>query len=596
IPLDEERRWWRYHHLFADLLRANLQAQSPDRVPELHRAASAWYEEHGLPDDAIRHALAAGDTARAAQIVEERLEEQVWRRAEGATLAAWLAALPIEEIHRRPLLTLGQAVTALMGGRLDEVEPLLTIAEQALDRGQAEPYHASLDRRFSVLANIPAGIAVCRADLARLRGDHVATQAAASEALAHVTPQDELLGTVARYHVAFADWLAGRVTAAERGLAELFAERLASEQHDLVMRAAFDLGAVQQARGRLRAAQRTYEQGLALSGSAGPSVGMAHIGLADLHFERDELTDAHKHVTVGLDSCRRLAYLPALIAALITLARLRQAEGDLEGALAAVDEAERAMPQTVLDPRLPLAALRAYLAVINGDLAEAARWVRANGLAEDDEPVYLREREYRVLARLRIAEQNPAAALAVLERWRALALTQGRTASVLRLRVLEVLAHNTAGDRTAALRALADALALAAPEGYLRVFLDEGPTIPALLRELVVGRRLEQLGPRAAPREFLHRLTDAFDRQGTRVLPPPRRGGVAAPGLATPLSTREHEVLALMANGHPNRAIAEELFITVDTVKRHITHVFDKLGVSNRTQAVARARDLGLLD
>jgi LuxR family maltose regulon positive regulatory protein len=284
-----------------------------------------------------------------------------------------------------------------------------------------------------------------------------------------------------------------------------------------------------------------------------------------------------------------------MIAGLITLARLRHAEGDPAGALAAVEEAERAMPQPILDPRLPLAALRAYLAVVRGDLFDAARWVRAAGLSVDDEPVYLREPEYRVLARLRIAEQDAAAALAVLERWQALALAQGRTVSVLRLRVLEALAHNTAGDRTAALRALAEALALAAPEGYVRVFLDEGPTIAALLRELMVGRRLEQLGTRAAPREFLLRLTDAFDRHGTRVLPPARRGTVVAPGMAAPLSSREHEVLTLMANGHPNRAIAEELFITVDTVKRHVTHLFDKLGVSNRTQAVARARELGLL-
>jgi ATP/maltotriose-dependent transcriptional regulator MalT len=519
IPLDEERGWWRYHHLFADLLRANLQAQFPDRVPELHRAAADWYASHGLPDDAVRHALSAGDTARAAWLVEEHLEEQVWRRAEGATLAAWLAALPTAEIHRRPLLTLGQAVAALMTGRLDEVEPLLAVAERALDHTPAEPYHASLDRRFSVLANIPAGIAVCRADLARMHGDAAAEQAAAREALAHVTAQDELLSTVARYHVAFADGLAGRVVVAEHALGGLFAERVAAEQHDLVMRAAFDLGAVQQARGRLGAAQRTYEQALAVGEGAGPSAGMAHVGLAEVHFERDELANAHRHVTTGIEQCRRLAYLPALVEGLITLARLRRADGDPAGALAAVDEADRAMPQALVDLRIRLSALRAYFAVARGDLAEATQWARASGLAVDDEPVYLREPEYRVLARLMIAEQDPASALALLERWQTLARVQGRAVSMLRLRVLEMLAHNAAGDRTAALRALAAALALAAPEGYVRVLLDEGPTAAALLRELMVGRRLEQLGARPVPPEFLDRLTDAFDRHGTRILP-----------------------------------------------------------------------------
>src|SRR6185437_13170079 len=390
IPLDEERRWWRYHHLFADLL----------------RAAAEWYAEHGLPDDAIRHALACGDTARAAELVEEHLEEQVWRRAQGATIAAWLAALPSEEIHRRPLLTLGQAVASLMAGRLDAVEPLLAVAERALERTPAEPYRASLDRRFSVLANIPAGIAVCRADLARMRGDVDAEQAFARAALAHVTEQDELLGAVARYQVAFGDFLAGRVVAAERALAAVFAERVASAQHDLVPRAAFDLGAAQLARGRLRAALRTYEHGLRVTEGdrPSPSAGMLHVGLAEVHFERDELAEAHRLVATGIEQCRRLAYLPALIAGLIVLARLRHAQGDPAGALAAVDEADRAMPQAVLDPRLPVAALRAHLAVARGDVAEAAQWVRSAGLSVDDEPSYLREAEQRVLVRVLIAE------------------------------------------------------------------------------------------------------------------------------------------------------------------------------------------------
>lgn len=596
IPLDEERRWWRYHHLFADLLRANLHAQFPGRAPELHRAAATWYADHGLPDDAVRHALAAGDTARAAELAEEHLEEQVWRRAQGATIAGWLAALPSEEIHRRPLLTLGQAVAALMAGRLDAVEPLLATAERALERAPAEPYRASLDRRFSVLANIPAGIAVCRADLARMRGDAEAEQAFARVALSHVTEQDDLLGSVARYQVAFGDWLAGRVAAAERGLAEVFAERVASAQHDLLPRAAFDLGAVQLARGQLRTAARTFELGFAVTDGDGPSpsAGMLHVGLAEVHFERDELAEAQRLVATGIEHCRRLAYLPALIAGLILLARLRLAEGDPAGALAAVEEADRAMPQAVADPRLPVSALRAHLAVARGDLTEAGQWVRTAGLSVEDEPVYLREPEYRVFARLLVARGDPVAALAVLERWRALAVDQGRGVSIVRLRLSEVLAHDAAGDHTAALRALAEALTLAAPEGYLRVFLDEGAPVAALLRELAVGRRLEQLGARKVPGAFLQELVEAFDRHGTRGRPR-RGGGVAAPGLPVPLSTREHEVLTLMASGHPNRAIAEKLFITVDTVKRHVTHVFEKLAVANRTQAVARARELGLL-
>ncbi len=598
IPLDAERRWWRYHHLFADLLRVNLMRQHPARVPELHRAAAGWYEQHRLPDDAIRHALAAGDADWAARLVEEYLEEK--RRAEGATLVSWLAALPREVIRRRPVLTLGQAYVALMTGRLDEVEPLLTVAERAFERAGErageQRYEPSVGRKDSILANVPAAIAIARAGLARQRGDPEREYTFAQAALGQLTEQDELLRTVARYQVAFADWLSGRLAPAERALAEMFGGRVVARRPDLALRAAFDLGGVQQAQGRLGAAKRTYQRGLeVVTQSGSPVAGMAHVGLAGVCYERDELVAAAEHVTVGIEQCRRLAYAPALVAGLLTLARIRHVEGDGAAALAAVDEAEGVMPPGTIDLRTPLSALRAVVALAAGNLTEAARWVRERGLAVGDEPVYPREPEYRVLARVLLAEHNPAPALELLERWRALAAAQGRAGSVLRLRVLAALAHEVADDRQAALTALAEALTLAAPERYLRVFLDEGAPLADLLRELLAGRRGEQLGGGSVPRAFLTRLTDAFDRHGMPVLPPMRRGAVAAPGMAQPLSSRELEVLTLLAAGNPNRAIAEKLFITVDTVKRHISHVYDKLGVGSRTQAVARARDLGLL-
>ena len=598
IPLDEERRWWRYHHLFADLLRANLRRLHPARVPELHRAAAGWYERHELPDDAVRHALASGDTEWAAQLVAAYLEEQIRRRAEGATLASWLAALPSEVISRRPVLALGQAKLALMAGRLDEVEPLLAAAEVAFGRTGDEPYRASIDRKDSLLANVPAAVAIARADLARLRGQADRERTFAQSALQQLTEQDELLSTVVRYHVAFADWLAGRLACAERALAELFAERARSERQDLALRAAFDLGGVQQAQGRLGAAQRTYQRGLEVAAGTGspPTVGMVHVGLAEVHYERDELAAATEHARVGIEQCRRLAYAPAIVAGYISLARIRQAGGDLLGALAAVDEAGLVMPHALVDLRFPLAAVRARLVLAAGNLTEAADWLRSRGVAVDDEPVYRREPEYRALARLLLVEHNPTAALELLQRWQALAAAQGRPVGVLRLRVLAALAHEAAGDRPAALAALADSLVLAAPEGYLRVFLDEGAPMAGLLHELMTGRRLERFGAGPVPRAFLSRLADAFERDGTPVLSPAGRGAVTPPGMLHPLSTREHEVLTLLATGHPNRAIAAELFITVDTVKRHISHVFEKLGVANRTQAVARAHDLGLLD
>ncbi len=201
-----------------------------------------------------------------------------------------------------------------------------------------------------------------------------------------------------------------------------------------------------------------------------------------------------------------------------------------------------------------------------------------------------------MLARVLIARGDPGSAVRMLRRWRALAVAQGRAAGVLACQVLEAMAHVAVPDEPAALVVLAGALALAAPEGYLRLFLNEGAPMADLLRRLLAGRRLDELvGPGAVPRDFLARLVAAFDRQGTPVLRAARPGAVAVPGLIEPLSGREREVLGLVAVGRPNRAIAEELFITVDTVKRHVSHIFSKLGVANRTESVARARALGLL-
>jgi LuxR family maltose regulon positive regulatory protein len=599
LPLDGERRWWRYHHLFADLLRARLPREDPARPPALHRAAADWYERHGLSDDAIGHALAAGDGDRAADLVEENLEEQIWRRNESATLGRWLTDLPVEVVSRRPRLLLGQAIVAVLGGRLDEAEPLLELAERAVPAAaDAPPYRPSVDRRASILTNIAACTALCRADLARARGDPGREVAFTRAALALAGEADDLLRAMARYHLAETDWLAGRLGDAEREMAAILAEWAYSDAWLVLLRVGFDLGAVRQAQGRLGAALRTYR---GLEARADPAAatlaGISLVGIASVLYERDELAEAAEKAAAGVQRCRKLAYAPPLVAGLLVSARIRLAQGDRAGALAALDEAEAVLPQAG-DLRLPLRTRRAELALALGDVAAAADWVRARGCAVDDDPVYTREGEYLVLARVLIAQSDPGATVRMLRRWRALALAQDRIGSVIAVQTLAALALTACGEEPAAAAALAEALALAAPEGYLRVFVDERAGLVGLLRTLLVGRRLELAGTeagRTVPHAFVARLAAAFDRAGTPVLPPARGGAVAVPGLVEPLSTREQEVLARLADGRPNRAIAEELFIGVDTVKRHVSHIFAKLGVTNRTQAVARARELGLL-
>jgi LuxR family transcriptional regulator, maltose regulon positive regulatory protein len=600
VPLDEERRWWRYHQLFADLLQARLR-QQPERVPELHRAAAAWYEEHGLADDAIAHALAAGDAGWAARLIEHHLEDLILRRSERATLTRWLGALPAEVLRRRPRLRAGQAIAALLAGRLEEAERLLAEAERGLAVTDDEPYQASVGRAASILTNLPAGTAVGQAELARLRGDPEREAAFARQALARLTDEDRLLATFVPYHLAVADWMAGRLAEAEVGLAEVVAKRSAGGERHLavVVSDAYDLGHVQQAQGKLTAALDTYQRGLELAAGPPPlpSAGMAKVGLAEVLYERGELDAALQHAVDGVALCRQLAYTPPLAAGLLILARIRHARGDRIGALAAVAEAEGvALGPQVVD-RNPVAALRARLALANGEVAEAAAWVQALGLSAEDEPTYPHEREYLILARVLLATRGAERALGLLERLAALAAAQGRTASLIQVRVLQALTHAARGQEQPALSSLAEALTLAAPEGWLRVFVDEGPPLAELVRKLLAGgqRAAEDEATETVPHDFLTRLAAAFQQAGAPALPAARRGTVVVPGLVEPLSARELEVLELVAAGLPNRAIAEELVVTLDTVKSHVSRLLDKLGTTNRTQAVGRARELGLV-
>jgi LuxR family transcriptional regulator, maltose regulon positive regulatory protein len=596
LPLDEVRGWWRYHHLFADLLRGRLEQQQPERLPTLHRAAAAWSQQHGLVDDAVRHALAAGDAVWAARLIEQHFDAMLWR-SEDVTFRRWLQALPAELVRSRPRLCVAQAHGALLSGRLEAVEPHLADAERGLAAVAEEPYEPSAGRAVSLLANVPAAIALARALLARLYGDAERTAEFGRQALTHLTDADRTLRQFAEYSLAVADWLGGRLPEAEQALARQAAEQLPAGARYLAQ-LYHDLGQVQRARGHLGAALRTYERALGIASQAGrllPPAGIAHVDIAEVRYERGELDAALDHATRGVALSRQLGWARQLAAGLAILAWIRHAQGDRAGALEAVREAERVPLSPSLVALLnPLPVVRARLALANGEVGEAARWVQG-GLDADDEPSYPREGEYLVLARVLLAQQAHQGALGLLERLHARAATQGRTGSVIQASTLQALALHASGDQAAALGVLAEALTLGAPEGYLRVFVDEGPPMAALVRQLLVGRRQGQVPlAEAVPREYLARLADAFEQAGLPIRAPAGRGVVVA-GLVEPLTARELEVLQLLAAGAPNRAIAEQLVVTQETVKKHLSHLFDKLGVANRTQAVARARQLGLL-
>ena len=601
VPLDEVRGWWRYHHLFADLLRARLQQQQPGRVPVLHRAAAAWSQQHGLPDDAVRHALGADDPLWAARQIERHTDELLFR-GERATVQRWLAALPTELAGSRPRLLLAQSRMTLLSGQVAQAGDLLDAAESAYAEAPGvagEPYEPSAGRAASVLTNVPATIALDRAYLAELRGDAEQATAYASRALAEAGEGEWMLASHARGYLSLAEWMRGRLGEAEQLLSSTIAQWRAAGESALMIRGCYHLGQVQRAQGRLDVALGTYQQAVDIAAVPGrpatPGAGMGYVGLAEVAYQRDKLDDALRQVTEGVTLAKNYPYAQPLATGLATLAWIRQAQGDSARARKTMGEAVQAAPGAAVTGLLnPVPAQRARLLLAQGDVAAAARWAQENGLRATDTPPYSREPEYLVLARLLLAQDRPGQALTLLESMLAAAAAQGRTGSIIEIQALQALALTSSGQEASAVDCLARALTLACPQGYVRVFADEGTPMRVLLGRLVAAQRAEQAAARDVPLGFLARVLQAVGQNHAERDSRPR-AAAALPGLVEQLTARELEILRLVAPGTPNQAIAEQLVVTLDTVKKHITHLLAKLGAANRTEAVARARQLGLI-
>ena len=462
-----------------------------------------------------------------------------------------------------------------------------------------EPFEPSVGRAASHLANVPAAIALGRTLLAVLHGDAERAIIFGRRTLANLGEGEWLLTSHANGYLGVAEWLRGRLAEAERALSSSIAQGRAAGQPVMTAWGYQDLGQVQRAQGRLDTAAGTYRQALEDAAATGrtalPAAGIAYVGLAEVAYQRNELDTALRHVSEGIGACRQMNFTQPLATGLATLAWIRQAQGDAAGAREAMEEAGQAAPGPGVAGLLnPVPAQRARLQLAQGEVAAAARWAQQRGLGPDDEPGYPREPEYLVLARVLLAQDRPGAALALLERLHAAAVSQDRAGSVIEIGALQALALAAAGEENAAVDALAGALTLACPQGYVRVFADEGPPMAALLGALVAAQRAEQAAARGVPLGCLARVLGAF---GEKPAAPGAGRGAAAvvPGLVEQLTARELEVLALLAAGAPNPRIAEQLVVSLDTVKKHVSHLLGKLGAANRTEAVTRARQLGLI-
>ncbi|MCB9162287.1 MAG: AAA family ATPase [Caldilineaceae bacterium] len=593
VPLDDERRWYRYHHLFAEVLQVHLLAEQPDRVPDLHQRASAWYEQNEQPANAIHHAFAARDFVRAARLIELAWPA-IFNGFAPATWLDWVRELPDALVRTRPVLSVGYAWTLLDCGELQDVDAHLDDAARWLDTSPtASSGEAMVVVNHAEFQSLPSTIVMGRAYLARARGDEAATVKFARQALDLLPPEEHYWRGIAAMFLGLAHQSAGELDAAYQYFAGSVASLHKAGHVHFQLVGTVALADILVAQGRLHEAVRTYTRALHFAAAQGTRARQAetglHVGLGELHLEQGDLAQVEDHLQRAEELADHV-WSPATEARLcVVQARLMAAQGDIDAALELLNRADQASAQPAQGDLRPLAAWRTRLLLRQGNLPGALAWVRTRGLKADDACSYRTEFEHITLARVRMAEyaggRAPQAlheALDLLARLLDAAEAGGRDGSVIEILVLQARAHQEGDDIPAAVPALMRALALAEPQGYVHIFAAEGRPMQTLLAECLAG---------GADASYVTRLLAAIT--------PTPDGELAAPAanqlLVEPLSARELDVLHLLDAGYSNQAIADELVIAVSTVKKHVNNIFGKLGVTSRTQAVSHARKLALL-
>jgi LuxR family transcriptional regulator, maltose regulon positive regulatory protein len=592
VPLDEEGRYYRYHHLFATFLREHLQRVDPGAVRELHRRAGLWYEADGCLTSAIEHTLTAGDFDRAADLIEEETGVR-HTYVDASLLLRWLGMLPDELVRSRPQLCLLYSWALVHAGELEEAERRLLDTEAALEPGDGPSTNGHSDEERTMLGEM----CIVRARMAAMREEAALTKDFAHRALDLLPEGERHKRADVALDLGHAYCSVGDLESAREAFARAAATGRAADDLRTALFALHYQASVEMALGHLRKAEDLLLDGHRLAESRPdgvPSVaGIILAGMGDLHYQRGELDEARRLLEKGIEQGRRSGEAKILVYGYVNLARVLMARGDVEGAHYAIREAG------ALTPRWPLIwAWQARFYLAQGDVEAASRWAREYG-ATEDYMSYPRHFERITMARVMFAEGRTEEALDFLGRLLEDALSEGRTAHAIELHVLLALASGRLGATGEALGYLERALALAGPEGFVRVFLDEGPPMAALLERLIREPRDGEPGTAASngsTREYAGRLLEHFALQTPDG--DPGNGGARgrkAPGIE-PLSGREIQVLDLVAAGRSNAEIAGDLYLSVGTVKAHVHHIFGKLLVRSRSQAVARARELRLLD
>lgn len=558
-PLDSERNWWRYHSLLTDMLRERLRQRWPQLWPTLHARASAWFEYHGYVEEALHHALQAGDVDAGARLVESQVMELL-KRDDFATLRRWLARLPDSVIWAHPRLCLAQIWV-----RLDFNQP-----------EAATPY---LERVTELLRTAPQPALLAEALTLQAIAEAMTNHPEQALALAHQAQQlgmegDALSRALLAYGLGAAYKMGNDGLRAEQCLREAGLAALAAGSIYLAVEALGNLGDLQVDLGRLPEAEqslhRTLEQARALTHIERPASGWIYWDLARIHYEWNDLETAQREAEQSAHLCAQWGNVAMQTRALLLQAQIQEAHHHWLATKTLLDEAEQIAQQAEAATLRRMVMRRRFaLALAQSDLP-LAQWLAETLQTQTPQPLpYF---QALVMARLSLAQGQPTRALDYLKvSWQALEKTNLVTGRIQSL-VLESLARRAMGQREQALLPLERALTLAQPGGFVRSFIEHGAPMQELLRRAAANTVVP---------EYVQTLLAATQTSS------------AEPGVA--LTQRERQILSLLARGLSNREMAEQLVITEATLKRHVSNLYLKLGVHSRTQALARATDQGLL-
>lgn len=565
VPLDNERRWYRYHHLFADLLRQRLQQSTEEcDVAALHSRASQWYEANGLELEAFHHAAVANDVERAVRLIEgEGLP--LYFRGEVTPVQQWLDALPEAEFRARPSLWVTYASVLTLTGRLhDNTEETLQAAETALQNAAYD------DKTNDLLGQIAAMRAMLGVTTNQV--ETIITQSRRALELLH--PDNVPMRTTTTWALGYACQVQGDRAAALQAYAETIAQSQKSGNLMTEIAATTCVGQIQETENQPHRAAKTFQHILQMVGDPPwPAACEACVGLARIHYQWNDLETAEQYGRQGLELVQKLENVDTPAACGVLLARVKLAQGDTAGALAMLAEADQFVQQHHFTHWVgAVTAVRIQTFLHQGNLTAAAQLANNHDLPVSQ-------------ARVHLAQNDPNAALALLEPVRRQAEARDWADEKLQVMVLQALAHQSAGETGRAVQLLAEALTLAAPGGLIRLFVDEGSPMARLLYEALAY----SVEP-GTVRQLLAAFPAADSEPALSPTPP-----TVETGFVEPLSEREIEVLQLIAEGLTNQEAANRLYLSLHTVKVHARNIYSKLGVKNRTQAVAKARALGIL-